>query len=133
MRIFYSLQCLLWIDRFHSGDRKGNAFAGSLVDSDITHPNVLDFYLQSHAAIQGSKFLAPFFEFCHFCRLIMGVLASRSSHYIVLRDDNFRSYSKPELGGLAMIQDLSFTLCHVYAKATRSVSIPAPVYCKSSL
>lgn len=29
------------------------------------------------------------------------------------------------------LQGLSFALCHVYARATRSVSIPAPVYCKS--
>jgi len=28
------------------------------------------------------------------------------------------------------LQDLCYTLCHVYARATRSVSIPAPVYCK---
>lgn len=28
------------------------------------------------------------------------------------------------------LQALSFALCHVYARATRSVSIPAPVYCK---
>ncbi|KAG6814757.1 hypothetical protein H0H93_012356, partial [Arthromyces matolae] len=28
------------------------------------------------------------------------------------------------------MQVLSFALCHVYARATRSVSIPAPVYCK---
>lgn len=27
------------------------------------------------------------------------------------------------------IQSLSYALCHVYAKCTRSVSIPAPVYC----
>lgn len=26
------------------------------------------------------------------------------------------------------MQNLSFALCHVYARATRSVSIPAPVY-----
>jgi len=26
------------------------------------------------------------------------------------------------------LQELSFALCHVYAAATRSVSIPAPVY-----
>ena len=31
------------------------------------------------------------------------------------------------------IQGLSFALCHVYARATRSVSIPAPVYCESYL
>jgi len=29
------------------------------------------------------------------------------------------------------MQQLSFALCHVYARATRSVSIPAPVYCKN--
>ncbi len=28
------------------------------------------------------------------------------------------------------MQNLSFALTHVYARATRSVSIPAPVYCK---
>lgn len=36
------------------GDKTGNAFAGSLIDSGVTHPAVRDFYLQSHAAIQGS-------------------------------------------------------------------------------
>ena len=30
------------------------------------------------------------------------------------------------------LQNLTFALCHVYARATRSVSIPAPVYCKSN-
>ena len=28
------------------------------------------------------------------------------------------------------IQSLSFALCHVYARCTRSISVPAPVYCK---
>ena len=28
------------------------------------------------------------------------------------------------------LQALSYALCHVYARATRSVSIPAPVYCE---
>ena len=27
------------------------------------------------------------------------------------------------------LQSLTFTLCHVYARATHTVSIPAPVYC----
>ena len=31
------------------------------------------------------------------------------------------------------LQALTFALCHVYARATRSVSIPAPVYCKGVL
>ena len=29
------------------------------------------------------------------------------------------------------LQSLSFALCHVYARCTRSVSYPAPVYCKA--
>ena len=29
------------------------------------------------------------------------------------------------------LQSLSYALCHVYARATRSVSIPAPVYCNA--
>ena len=28
------------------------------------------------------------------------------------------------------IQSLSYALCHVYARCTRSVSIPAPIFCK---
>lgn len=31
------------------------------------------------------------------------------------------------------LQSLSFALTHVYARATRSVSIPAPVYCECTL
>lgn len=31
------------------------------------------------------------------------------------------------------LQSLSYSLCHVYAPSTRSVSVPAPVYCTSSL
>lgn len=31
------------------------------------------------------------------------------------------------------MQALSYALCHVYAPACRSVSIPAPVYCASTL
>ena len=31
------------------GDRSGNCPAGTVVDTDITHPTEFDFYLQSHA------------------------------------------------------------------------------------
>jgi len=80
-------------------DRSGNAPAGSVIDTGIAHPTDFDFILQSHAGILGT---------------------SRPGHYTVLYDDfGFNSDS---------IQALSFALCHVYARATRSVSIPAPVY-----
>ncbi|THH32884.1 hypothetical protein EUX98_g1281 [Antrodiella citrinella] len=82
------------------GDRRsGNCFAGTVIDRDITHPVEQDFYLQSHAGLLGT---------------------SRPAHYNILYDEN----NIPADG----LQQLSFALCHVYARSTRSVSIPAPVY-----
>lgn len=84
----------------HGGeDRSGNCPAGTVVDDVVGHPTEFDFYLQSHGGLLGT---------------------SRPAHYNVLYDDNkFNADS---------MQALSFALCHVYARATRSVSIPAPVY-----
>ncbi|KAJ7445725.1 argonaute-like protein [Mycena galericulata] len=87
----------------NQGDKTGNCRAGLVVDDrGLVNPQFPggDFYLQSHSAIKGT---------------------SRSAHYTVLHDENFG-------GNIARIQELSFGLCHIYAKATRSVSIPAPVY-----
>ncbi|QRV72426.1 protein argonaute 3 [Ceratobasidium sp. AG-Ba] len=80
-------------------DRSGNCPAGTVVDDVVGHPTEFDFYLQSHGGLLGT---------------------SRSAHYNVLYDEN--SFTPDSL------QALSFSLCHVYARATRSVSIPAPVY-----
>nr|GAT51090.1 argonaute-like protein [Mycena chlorophos] len=86
-------------ERPQEGDRKGNTRAGLCVEQ-FRSPLALDFYLQSHAAIQGTP---------------------RPAHYSVLHDEIFGQ-------DLGRIQATCFELCHVYAKATRSVSIPAPVY-----
>ncbi|KAJ3834977.1 argonaute-like protein [Lentinula raphanica] len=80
-------------------DKSGNCPAGTVVDQEIGHPTDLDFYLQSHGGLLGT---------------------SRPAHYSVLHDEN--NFSPDTL------QSLSFALCHVYARSTRSVSIPAPVY-----
>ncbi|KAF8184938.1 ribonuclease H-like domain-containing protein [Mycena galopus ATCC 62051] len=80
--------------------KTGNCRAGLAVDEAIRSPLALDFFLQSHAAIKGT---------------------SRSGHYSILLDEIFNN-------NVSAIQQLSFELCHVYAKATRSISIPAPVY-----
>jgi len=80
-------------------DRTGNIFGGLVVDKDVTSPHKSDFYLQSHPGLKGT---------------------SRPSHYIVL-------YNK--LGfSIDIVQQISYFLCHAYARCTRSVSIPAPVY-----
>jgi eukaryotic translation initiation factor 2C len=81
------------------GDKSGNCPAGTVVDREIAHPTEFDFYLQSHGGLLGT---------------------SRPAHYSVLYDEN--GFSADAL------QSLSFALCHVYARSTRSVSIPAPVY-----
>ncbi|KIM90880.1 hypothetical protein PILCRDRAFT_811377 [Piloderma croceum F 1598] len=80
-------------------DRSGNCPAGTVVDREVAHPTEFDFYLQSHGGLLGT---------------------SRPAHYNVLCDEN--NFTPDGL------QSLSFALCHVYARSTRSVSIPAPVY-----
>jgi eukaryotic translation initiation factor 2C len=86
-------------DRKEQCGRSGNIPPGTTVDTGITHPTEFDFYLCSHAGIQGT---------------------SRPSHYHILWDDNH--FTADEL------QALTYQLCHTYVRCTRSVSIPAPAY-----
>ncbi|CAB4013409.1 argonaute-2 isoform X1 [Paramuricea clavata] len=72
---------------------------GTVVDTDVCHPYEFDWYLCSHAGIQGT---------------------SKPAHYHVLYDDsNFTS---------DQLQTLSNQLCHTYVRCARAVSIPAPAY-----
>uniref|UniRef100_A0A4W5LE67 Argonaute RISC catalytic component 3a n=1 Tax=Hucho hucho TaxID=62062 RepID=A0A4W5LE67_9TELE len=87
---------LFCADRNERVGRSGNIPAGTTVDTDITHPYEFDFYLCSHAGIQGT---------------------SRPSHYHVLWDDNCFTADEFQL--------LTYQLCHTYVRCTRSVSIPA--------
>ncbi|KAH6907498.1 argonaute-like protein [Coprinopsis sp. MPI-PUGE-AT-0042] len=95
-------------------DKTGNCPAGTVVDTAITHPLEYDFYLQSHTG--------------------MARTTSRPSHYSVRqmhRDLCFSETDQSSYRFFAMpdaLQSLTFTLCHLYARSTRSVSIPAPVY-----
>ncbi|KAL7160788.1 hypothetical protein ACSBR2_041434 [Camellia fascicularis] len=82
-----------------STDRSGNILPGTVVDTHICHPNEFDFYLCSHAGIQGT---------------------SRPTHYHVLYDEN--QFSADAL------QTLTNSLCYTYARCTRSVSIVPPAY-----
>lgn len=106
----------------NEADRSGNCVAGTVVDSDVVNPVEFDFYLLSHGGILGT---------------------SRPAHYNVLLDENKFTYvflSGVEMRVFSMLmwvsradglQSISYALCHVYARATRSVSIPAPVYCNA--
>ncbi|KAJ1724263.1 hypothetical protein LPJ53_001476 [Coemansia erecta] len=81
------------------GDRTGNCEPGTVVDRGVTMPMFQDFYLFSHAAIQGT---------------------SRPTHYYILHDDSGFT--------IDTIQRLSYHLCYTYAICTRSVSLVPPVY-----
>ncbi|KAJ2256324.1 hypothetical protein GGH98_001570 [Coemansia sp. RSA 454] len=82
-----------------TGDRTGNCVPGTVIDRSITIPALFDFYLFSHAAIQGT---------------------SRPTHYYVLHND--AKFTADE------IQELTYHLCFTYAICTRSVSLVPPVY-----
>lgn len=83
-----------------AADRSGNCHPGTCVDTTIVHPFEFDFYIQSHASLLGT---------------------SRPTHYQVLQDDH--KFTADEL------QALTYNLCHLYARATRAVSVvPAAYY-----
>ncbi|XP_038990444.1 protein argonaute MEL1-like [Phoenix dactylifera] len=83
----------------NSTDRSGNILPGTVVDTKICHPTEFDFYLCSHAGIQGT---------------------SRPTHYHVLVDENRFSADR--------LQMLTNNLCYTYARCTRSVSVVPPAY-----
>ncbi|GKV16619.1 hypothetical protein SLEP1_g27239 [Rubroshorea leprosula] len=71
----------------------------TVVDTDRCHPTEFDFYLNSHAGIQGT---------------------SRPTHYHVLYDENRFTADA--------LQVLTNNLCYTCARCTRSVSIVPPAY-----
>ncbi|CAI5742127.1 unnamed protein product [Hyaloperonospora brassicae] len=80
-------------------DRSGNVKAGTVVDTAICHPIENDFYLMSHAGLQGT---------------------SRPTHYHVLLN---------EIGFTAdELQTLTYKLCYTFARCTRSVSMVPSAY-----
>lgn len=76
-----------------------NVPPGTVIDRDVVHPRNFDFFLCSHAGIQGT---------------------SRPSHYCVLVDENQMKSDE--------VQDLTNMLCHLYGRCSRTISIPTPVY-----
>lgn len=82
--------------RFQSEGR--NPVPGTIVD-EIGHPGMLDFYLVSHNASQGT---------------------ARPARYLVIRNDS--KFSNMEM------YEMVYSLCHLYAIATKTVSIVPPIY-----
>lgn len=49
-------------DPRNSDDKNKNVQAGTIVDTEITHPSHIDFYLVSHASIQVQNYHFSFFK-----------------------------------------------------------------------
>ncbi|EOD05478.1 hypothetical protein EMIHUDRAFT_414846 [Emiliania huxleyi CCMP1516] len=80
---------------------------GLVVDREVTdathHTAAGDFYLSPHFALKGRTLRTP-----------------RPAHYHVIVDEANLTADQ--------VHDFTFELCHVYQRATKVVSCPAPVY-----
>ncbi|POS75038.1 hypothetical protein DHEL01_v206568 [Diaporthe helianthi] len=94
-------------------DRGGNCKQGTVVDSGVTEEGMWDFFLQSHAVIQGT---------------------GRPAHYVVLLDEIFRDRAKklksanPRDTPANELERITQALCYSYSRATKAVSICTPAY-----
>ncbi|KPM33983.1 Protein argonaute [Neonectria ditissima] len=81
------------------GDKNGNPLPGTLVEKEVTHPFMLDFYLNSHVAIQGT---------------------ARPVHYHVILDEMNIPVNE--------LQKMIYHQCYSYARSTTPVSLHPAVY-----
>ena len=78
-------------------DRSGNVKAGTVVDNGICDPLLNEFYLLSHAGLQGT---------------------SRPTKYTIVHDDRKDGIDIDEF------QTMVYHLCYLMCRCTRSVSVP---------
>jgi eukaryotic translation initiation factor 2C len=92
-------------------DRSSNCKPGTVVDRGVTEARNWDFFLQAHAAIQGT---------------------ARPSHYYVILDEIFRTKYKtlpPGFGNVAdILEDVTHSMCYLFGRATKAVSLCPPAY-----
>ncbi|BGP25278.1 argonaute [Rhodotorula toruloides] len=88
-----------WAQNEKDCDRTGNIPPGVVVDSEIVHPYIFEFYLQAHAGLKGT---------------------AKPTRYICLLDENGFTSDK--------LQKLVNSLCYSFARATRSVSLVPVAY-----
>lgn len=95
--------------KMEEADRGGNPMNGTVVDRGVTEARNWDFFLQAHAAIQGT---------------------ARPVHYYVVYDQIFRDLKLPAKFSTAAdaLEDLTHNMCYLFGRATRAVSICPPAY-----
>lgn len=89
-------------------DRSGNTKPGTVVDRGVTEARMWDFFLQAHAALQGTV---------------------RPGHYVVLLDEIFRQRYGAAGGDMNVadrLQDITQSMCYVFGRATKAVSLCTP-------
>ena len=82
-----------------TGDKNKNAKPGTIVEKEVTHPYLFDWYAVSHVAIQGT---------------------ARPVHYHVIMDEMNM--------GVNELQRMLYHQCYSYARATTPVSLHPAVY-----
>jgi hypothetical protein len=90
-------------------DRSCNPKNGTVVDRGITEAHNWDFFLQAHTAIQGT---------------------ARPAHYYIILDEIFsKQKPKPPHQNTAdILEDLTHSMCYLFGRATKAVSICPPAY-----
>ena len=90
-------------------DRSSNPKNGTVVDRGVTETRNWDFFLQSHTALQGT---------------------ARPAHYYVVLDEIFskRRVSPPFHNVADVLEDLTHSMCYLFGRATKAVSICPPAY-----
>lgn len=93
-------------------DRSGNTKPGTVVDRGVTEARNWDFFLQAHAALQGT---------------------ARPCHYYIVHDEIFRQvYAKqipPPFQNVSdIVEDLTHNMCYLFGRATKAVSLCPPAY-----
>lgn len=92
-----------------TADRRSNCAPGTVVDRGVTDVRAWDFFIQPHECLQGT---------------------ARPGHYYVILDEIFRR-NKPKAplqNAADSVEDLTFNMCYLFGRATRSVSLCPPAY-----
>lgn len=90
-------------------DNSSNPKNGTVVDRGVTEARNWDFFLQSHTALQGT---------------------ARPAHYYIVLDEIFakRKVSPPLQNVADVLEDLTHSMCYLFGRATKAVSICPPAY-----
>ena len=93
----------------NDADRSSNTKNGTVVDRGVTESRNWDFFMQAHTAIQGT---------------------ARPAHYYIILDEIFtrRRVQPPFQNTADVLEDLTHSMCYLFGRATKAVSICPPAY-----